>query len=99
MDQTKEIVFFDIHRFNPEKERKASDSPGHRRLKQQLHDVFGKHMVSYSNTKYQKTFHECWNEDRRLFVSYNHGSYAKDTYLWPRITVQNNKRVFLYNTF
>ena len=92
LEQTNEIVFLNIHRFNPKEERNADDSAGHRRLKRQLRAALEKYMVPRSETRaWKKTFHECWNEDKRLFVSYNHKSYVKDPLLWHGMTVRYNK--------
>ena len=90
LDKTKEVVFLNIHRFNPEKERSTKDSPGHQRLKTQLNNVFKDDMIPFLAPKYGKTFRECWGENKRLFLSYNHQSYIQDKTLWPGI------KVFLY---
>ena len=92
LNQTKEIVFLNIHRFSPETERSAKDSSGHQRLKKQLLAMFEKQMVTYSKPYNRKTFGECWKADHRIFVSYNHRSYDKllGDKLWPGIQVNHD---------
>ena len=87
LDKTKEVVFLNIHRFNPENERSTKDSSGHQRLKTQLNNVFKDNMIPFSDPKYGKTFRECWSENKRLFLSYDHPSYTQDKTLWPGMKV------------
>lgn len=96
LNQTKEIVFLNIHRFNPEKERTIKDSLGHQKLKLQLNNVLKEYMVPYSNeSSITFTLKECWKKNKKIFISYNHQSYKLDPNLWPgvRVSAQNAKYI------
>ena len=81
------MVFLNIHRFHPKKERVTDDSCGHRNLKKQLKEFFQDIMVPYSREHKNITFRNCWNTGKRLFVFYRHGSYRKEKFLWPGMQV------------
>ena len=102
LNLTKEVVFLNIHRFNPEKERTIEDSLGHQKLKLQLNKIFKDYMVPISNessTSY--TLKECWKENKKIFISYNHKSYKLDPNLWPgvRVSTQMQTTLLLITNF
>ena len=94
LNLTNEVVFLNIHRFNPEKERSVQDSPGHQKLRLQLNKIFKEYMVPYSNeSSISYTLKDCWKKNKKIFISYNHQSYKLDPNLWPgvRVSAQNAK--------
>ena len=96
LNLTNEVIFLNIHRFNPEKERTVKDSLGHQKLKLQLSKIFKEYMFPYSNeSSISYTLKECLKKNKKIFISYNHQSYKLDPNLWPgvRVSAQNAKYI------